>query len=109
LAADDLTVPEDLDAQVGWRAIRGKASRARQGNLDEAEALAREADALCAGTEDPRAPREGARRSRRGPSPGGPAAGVEDGARGGRRLHERKGNLPAAERIRRRLDDLGPN
>jgi tetratricopeptide (TPR) repeat protein len=37
-----LTVPEDADAQVGWRRVRAKLL-ARRGDLDEAERLGREA------------------------------------------------------------------
>ena len=106
--ADDLTVPEDIDAQVGWRAIRGKLL-AHGGHLDEAEALTREAHALCAGTEDlelrARALADLAEVLRLAARPQESRTALEEAVR----LHERKGNLPAAERIRRRLDDLGLN
>ena len=39
---EDLTVPEDVDAQVAWRRVRAMAL-ARLGRVDEAERLAREA------------------------------------------------------------------
>ncbi|HEY7178041.1 MAG TPA: adenylate/guanylate cyclase domain-containing protein [Gaiella sp.] len=45
-----LTVPEDVDAQAGWRAVRAKLL-ARCGNPAEAEHLAREAISLAAGTD----------------------------------------------------------
>jgi class 3 adenylate cyclase len=48
--AERLTVPEDIDAQVGWRRVRAKAL-ARLGDLDEAERLAREAVALASRTD----------------------------------------------------------
>jgi tetratricopeptide (TPR) repeat protein len=48
--ADRLTVPEDVDAHVGWRRVRAKAL-ARRGDLDEAERLALEATALAARTD----------------------------------------------------------
>jgi class 3 adenylate cyclase/tetratricopeptide (TPR) repeat protein len=103
--ADRLTVPEDLDAQVGWRAVRAKLL-AQQGWLGEAEALAREADALCAGTEElelrARALADLADVLRLAGRPHESRVALEEAGR----LHERKGNLPAAERVRRRLDDL---
>jgi class 3 adenylate cyclase/tetratricopeptide (TPR) repeat protein len=107
--ADDLTVPEDVDAQVGWRAIRGKLV-AHEGRLGEGEALAREADALSAGTEDlelrARACADLAEVLRLAARPDEAKAALEEAVR----FHERKGNVAAAERVRRRLDDLaGPD
>jgi tetratricopeptide (TPR) repeat protein len=48
--AEDLTSPEDADAQVGWRRVRAKLL-ARRGDLDEAERLGREAVAIASGTD----------------------------------------------------------
>ena len=45
-----LTVPEDIDAQAGWRRVRAKAL-ARLGEPNEAERLAREAVAMAARTD----------------------------------------------------------
>jgi ATP/maltotriose-dependent transcriptional regulator MalT len=45
-----LTVPEDVDAQVGWRRVRAKLL-ARRGELDEAERLGREAVTIASDTE----------------------------------------------------------
>jgi class 3 adenylate cyclase/tetratricopeptide (TPR) repeat protein len=45
-----LTVPEDMDAQAGWRAVRAKLL-ARRGDLAEAEQLAREAVSLASTTD----------------------------------------------------------
>ena len=47
---DRLTVPEDADAQSGWRRVRGRAL-ARLGEPAEAERLAREAVAILAATD----------------------------------------------------------
>ena len=47
---DDLTVPEDVDAQVAWRRVRAMAL-ARLGRADEAERLAREATDTAAATD----------------------------------------------------------
>jgi class 3 adenylate cyclase/tetratricopeptide (TPR) repeat protein len=48
--ADRLTVPEDVDAQVGWRRVRAKLL-ARRGEVEEAERLGREASAMASGTD----------------------------------------------------------
>jgi class 3 adenylate cyclase/tetratricopeptide (TPR) repeat protein len=48
--ADRLTVPEDVDAQTGWRRVRAKVL-ARSGQLDEAERVAREAVAIASKTD----------------------------------------------------------
>jgi class 3 adenylate cyclase/tetratricopeptide (TPR) repeat protein len=48
--AERLTVPEDIDAHVGWRRVRAKAV-ARRGELGEAERLAREATDMAAQTD----------------------------------------------------------
>lgn len=47
---EDLTVPEDVDAQVDWRRVRAL-TLARLGQLDEAERLAREAIDTTAATD----------------------------------------------------------
>jgi tetratricopeptide (TPR) repeat protein len=43
-------VPEDVDAQVGWRRVRAKVL-ARLGDVEEAERLAREAVAMATPTD----------------------------------------------------------
>ena len=48
--ADRLTVPEDVDAHVGWRRVRAKAL-ARLSEFDEAERLAREGVSMVSGTD----------------------------------------------------------
>jgi tetratricopeptide (TPR) repeat protein len=47
---DRMTVPEDVDAQAGWRRVRAKAL-ARRGELAEADRLAREAVAMLAASD----------------------------------------------------------
>jgi tetratricopeptide (TPR) repeat protein len=49
--ADQLTLPEDADAQTQWRRVRAKIL-ARRGDLDEAERLGREAVEIASGTAD---------------------------------------------------------
>jgi class 3 adenylate cyclase/tetratricopeptide (TPR) repeat protein len=48
--AERLTVPEDVDGQVGWRRVRAKLL-ARRGEIDAAERLAREATAMSSATD----------------------------------------------------------
>jgi class 3 adenylate cyclase/tetratricopeptide (TPR) repeat protein len=94
-AAERLTVPEDVDAQVGWRRVYAKLL-ARRGDIEDAERLAREAMALAAGTDylDLRAKAAAdlaevlrlAGRSQEA------AAMLKEAIR----LHEQKGNLAAA-------------
>src|SRR4029079_3583513 len=48
---DRLTVPEDVDAQVAWRAVRAK-FLARGGEIAAAESLARQAVAQASTTDD---------------------------------------------------------
>jgi tetratricopeptide (TPR) repeat protein len=50
VGVEAMTVPEDVDAQSGWRRVRAKAL-ARQGRIDEATSLAREAVEIAEQTE----------------------------------------------------------
>jgi class 3 adenylate cyclase/tetratricopeptide (TPR) repeat protein len=47
---DRLTVPEDVDAQAGWRRVRARLL-ARRGDIEEAERLGREAVTIAAETD----------------------------------------------------------
>ncbi len=102
---DALTVPEDVDAQVGWRTVRAKLL-ARRGNLTEAERLAREATTLAGATEDielgAKAFSDLAEVLRLADRPLESSAALESALR----LHEQKGNLPGAARARARLLEL---
>jgi tetratricopeptide (TPR) repeat protein len=102
---DRLTAPEDVDAQVGWRAVRAKLL-ARRGDLADAEALAREASALAARTEDIelRATALGDLAEVLGLAGrvGESTAALTEALR----LHERKGNVPAAAALQTRLAAL---
>ena len=102
---DRLTAPEDVDAQVGWRAVRAKLL-ARRGDLADAEALAREASALAARTEDIelRAKALGDLAEVLGLAGrvGESTAALTEALR----LHERKGNVPAAAALQTRLAAL---
>jgi ATP/maltotriose-dependent transcriptional regulator MalT len=94
-------VLEDVDAQSGWRRVRAKAL-ARKGQIDEAVLLAREAVAIAEQTEyfDVLVQSVGALGEVM-------LLGESDEAEGVLRralaLHEQKGNLVAAERIRQVL------
>jgi tetratricopeptide (TPR) repeat protein len=96
---EQLTVPEDADAHAGWRRVRAKAL-ARIGDLSDAERLGRTAVAIMSATDylDARATavadlaevlRLAGRRQES-------ASVVEEATR----LHEAKGNLAAAARLR---------
>ena len=94
-APERLTVPEDVDAQVGWRRVRAKLL-ARRGDVEAAERLAREATASAAHTDflDLRAHAvadlaEVLRLAGRAEES---AAAVREAVR----LYERKGNIAAA-------------
>jgi tetratricopeptide (TPR) repeat protein len=97
-------VPEDVDAQVGWRRVRAKLL-ARRGDVEEAERLAREAMALAARTDylDLRAHTSAdlAEVLRLAGRPQASAAASEEAIR----LYEQKGNIVAARRLRRLLAD----
>jgi class 3 adenylate cyclase/tetratricopeptide (TPR) repeat protein len=98
---ESMTVLEDVDAQSGWRRVRAKAL-ARKGQIDEAVLLAREAVAIAEQTEyfDVLVQSVGALGEVM-------LLGESDEAEGVLRralaLHEQKGNLVAAERIRQVL------
>jgi hypothetical protein len=77
-----LTVPEDVDAQVGWRRVRAKLL-ARRGDLEEAERPRSRGDGARRADRLPRPPRRDICRSRRGPSPRRPPGGVGNRVRGG--------------------------
>jgi tetratricopeptide (TPR) repeat protein len=92
---DRLTVPEDVDAQAGWRRARARAL-ARVGVFDEAERLAREADAILSRTDYVNAHADAVAglgevllQAGRGPE-------AADAAREAIRLYELKGNLASA-------------
>jgi tetratricopeptide (TPR) repeat protein len=93
-----LTVPEDADAQAGWRRVRAKVM-ARRGELEEAERLAREAVEIASRTDflDDHADAladlgEVLRLSGRGEES---AAARQEALR----LYEQKGNIAAAARL----------
>jgi class 3 adenylate cyclase/tetratricopeptide (TPR) repeat protein len=94
-----LTVPEDADAQVGWRRVRAKLL-ARRGDFEEAEHLGREAVAIASGTDylNVRALAAAALGEvlRLAGRPTESAAAVQEAIG----LYEQKGNVAAAEKLR---------
>ena len=94
-APERLTVPEDVDAQVGWRRVRAKLL-ARRGHFEAAERLAREATASVLRTDfldlRARAVADLAEVLRLAGRSGESAAAVQEAIR----LYERKGNTAAA-------------
>ncbi|MBA2257047.1 MAG: tetratricopeptide repeat protein [Thermoleophilaceae bacterium] len=94
-----LTVPEDADAQVGWRRVRAKVL-ASKGEFDEAERLGREAVRIAAETDylDARAKAAAdlAEVLRLAGRPKESAAALEEAIR----LYDKKGNVVAAGTLR---------
>jgi tetratricopeptide (TPR) repeat protein len=94
-----LTVPEDADAQVGWRRVRAKLL-ARRGELDEAERLGREAVTIASGTDyldaHAKAVADLAEVFRLAGRPKESGAASREAIR----LYEQKGNVVAAQRLR---------
>jgi hypothetical protein len=94
-----LTVPEDVDGQVGWRRVRAKLL-ARRGDFEDAEHLARDATDRAARTDylelraEASADLADVLRLANRPSE---AAAALDEAIG---LHEQKGNVVEARRLR---------
>jgi tetratricopeptide (TPR) repeat protein len=99
---DRLTVPEDVDAQVGWRVVRAKLL-ARRGALAEAERLAREAVELAEATEYVELTADAYAALGDVLRDAGRHGDAEHALRESLRLHEAKGNLVAAAQIRSRL------
>jgi len=98
---ESLTVPEDIDAQSGWRRVRAKAL-ARNGQLDEAVALARDSVAIADQTEyfDVLVQSVGALGEVLLLATSDEAGPV---LRRALEMHEQKGNLVEAERVRQVL------
>jgi class 3 adenylate cyclase/tetratricopeptide (TPR) repeat protein len=99
---DRLTVPEDVDAQVGWRRVRAKLS-ARNGDLEEAVRLGRQAVAMARGTDfldlQAMALADLGEVLRLAGQPTESA----DASHEALRLYEAKGNVAAAGKLRARL------
>jgi class 3 adenylate cyclase/tetratricopeptide (TPR) repeat protein len=97
--AERLTVPEDVDAHVGWRRVRAKVL-ARRGEFNQAERLAREATTIAAGTDflplRAEAAADLAEVLRLAGQTEQTAAALDEAIG----LHEMKGNLVAAGRLR---------
>ncbi|MGH3137217.1 MAG: ATP-binding protein [Gaiellaceae bacterium] len=93
-----LTVPEDADAQVGWRRVRAKLL-ARRGDFEEAERLGREATAIVSSTDfldlHAHALADLAEVLRLAGKPEESTAAVQEAIR----LYERKGNITAVARL----------
>jgi tetratricopeptide (TPR) repeat protein len=101
----ELAMEDDLDPQIGWRRVRGKLL-ALEGELEEAERLGRESTRLADSTDfllaHVCAHEDLAETLRLAGRSDEAAAELERALE----LHERKGNLVAAARIRAKLDTL---
>jgi ATP/maltotriose-dependent transcriptional regulator MalT len=104
---EEAAAPEDVSAQIGWRAVRGKIL-AKRGSSREAEALARQAVALAERT-DLLTERADALLGLAGILRGvGRLEEAAAAARRGLELYERKGNLVGAAEARSLLDEYVP-
>ncbi|MGZ4398478.1 MAG: adenylate/guanylate cyclase domain-containing protein [Gaiellaceae bacterium] len=104
-AGERAAAPDDLDAQAGWRSVRAHAL-AQQGDLEQAERLAREAVAIVEPTDflGHRAESHGALAAvlRLAARAQEAAAELEEALR----LHELKGDVVSAGKTRALLDEL---
>jgi tetratricopeptide (TPR) repeat protein len=96
---DRLTVPEDVDAQVAWRAVRAKLL-ARRGEVAEAESLAREAVAQASSTDDIQLRAEALTALAEVLRIAGSSGQAEAALGEAIAFYERKGNLVAAATVR---------
>jgi class 3 adenylate cyclase/tetratricopeptide (TPR) repeat protein len=101
---DRLTVPEDVDAQIGWRRVRAKLL-ARKGDFIEAERLGHEAVTIAAGTDyldaTASAVADLGEVLRLAGQPNESAAKSHEAIR----LYEAKGNVAAADKLRARVGE----
>lgn len=101
---DRLTVPEDVDAQIGWRRVRAKLL-ARKGDFVEAERLGHEAVTIAAGTDyldaTASAVADLGEVLRLAGQPNESAAKSHEAIR----LYEAKGNVAAADKLRARVGE----
>jgi tetratricopeptide (TPR) repeat protein len=96
---DRLTVPEDVDAQAGWRRVRGKCL-AQTGELAEAERLVREAVAMLFESDSVDAQATASADLAEVLSLAGKHEEAVATATEALRLYEQKGNIAAALRLR---------
>ena len=99
-----LTVSEDVDAQVGWRAARARL-QARRGELEEAERVAREAVELADGTEYVELRADALDALGRVLLAAGRTDESDEALRASLRLHRAKGNVVAVESLRAQLGE----
>jgi class 3 adenylate cyclase/tetratricopeptide (TPR) repeat protein len=99
-----LTVPEDVDAQVGWRAARARL-QARRGEREEAERLAREAVELADGTEYVELRADALDALGQVLLVAGRTDESDEALRASLRLHRVKGNVVAVESLLAQLDE----
>ncbi len=99
-----LTVPEDIDAQVSWRRVRARAL-ARHGDLDEGLRLGREAVTMVAATDYAVGHAEALGDLGEVLHLAGQEQEATEALASALELHEAKGNLAAARRIRAALGE----
>lgn len=105
-ASRDAAAAEDLSAQAEWRGVQAKIL-ARRGDVEEAEALARDAVALVSATDFLSHHGDALIALAEVLGLGGRQEEAEEATRAGLALYERKGNVVSAARARSRLDQSG--
>jgi class 3 adenylate cyclase/tetratricopeptide (TPR) repeat protein len=102
LVSEQTAAPEDFSTQVMWRGVRAKLL-GRQGRLDEAAALAREAVRLAEPTDMLTIRADALFDLAEVLDLCGPSAEADAAAREGLSLYDRKGDQVSAARVRRQL------
>jgi predicted ATPase/class 3 adenylate cyclase len=103
--SEDAAAPDDLAAQIAWRRVRAKIL-AKEGALEEAEILAREAVALAEQTDQPNQRGDALLDLGEVLQQAGRAEEAETAVREAVALYEQKGNLVSAEKARALLVEL---
>jgi ATP/maltotriose-dependent transcriptional regulator MalT len=101
----ELASPDDISSQFAWRSVMAKVL-ARRGELDEAERLAHEAVALIGEAEEPDSQATAAADLGEVLIRVGKPQDAETALEQATFIYEAKGNVVAAERTRRRLEEL---
>ena len=103
--SEEVAAPEDVSSQSLWRCVRAKVI-AREGRLDEAEALARDGVSIIGGSDDPNSHGNALMDLAEVLGLAGKREEAVAAAKGAAELFAQKGNLVSAARARAVLDEL---
>jgi class 3 adenylate cyclase/tetratricopeptide (TPR) repeat protein len=107
LQSEEMSAPDDVSSQFLWRSMRAKVL-AVEGQIDEAESLAREAIEIIRASEEPEAQAEASLILAEILDRAGRASEAEVAGREALELFVAKGNVVAAERTRVFLEEIVP-